>query len=173
MSAFQSDSEFSIDLGGAIPSDLGRRIKWAAPVVGLVLLFVLLAFLRSVYTDLLWFGEVGFRAVYVKILVTRIVLFLAGAVLAGIPLGLSLYFANRASRGPEEVPPPAGDARLPGGADPLGNDCGRHRSERGSRRDRRQPVGAVLEVCRRRFIWKSGPCLRQGRLLLRVQSSPV
>mgnify|MGYP001192202718 CR=1 FL=1 len=103
MSAFQSDSGFSIDFGGGVSPDMRRRIKWMIPVVGVVLLLAILTFLRSVYTDLLWFEGVGFRSVFVKILVTRIALFLVGFAIVGVPLGLSVYFANRASQGPEDV----------------------------------------------------------------------
>ena len=104
--SFERESEFNLDFGGAIPTQLGNKAKWGAVIVGLILLFVLLSLLRSLYTDLLWFGELGFRAVYVKILLTRIVLFIAGALLFAALAGVSLYFAHRLSQGPEEVPLP-------------------------------------------------------------------
>ena len=84
-----------------MPPRLGGMRKWAVALIALIVLFFVLSFLRSVYTDMLWFGELGFRGVYVKILVTRIVLFFAGAVIFGAMLGVSLYFANRLSGGPE------------------------------------------------------------------------
>ena len=104
--AFQQDSGFSLDFGRGLTADLGNRLKWGALLVGLILLFVLLSFLRSIYTELLWFDEVGFRGVYLKVLVTRVLLFVGGALVFGIPLGVSLFFANRVSQGPEAIPLP-------------------------------------------------------------------
>ena len=106
MAFSQRDSEFTLDFGGAIPPQLRSRLKWGVVIVGLILLFVLLSLLRSVYTELLWFGELGFRAVYVKILLTRVVLFIIGASIFAVPAGVSLYLANRLSQGPEEIPLP-------------------------------------------------------------------
>jgi len=68
-------------------------------VIGvLVSLFVLLSVLGSlvrVYTDWLWFGEVGYRSVFSTILWTRVVLFLlVGLVIAAI-IGANVFFAYR------------------------------------------------------------------------------
>ncbi|HEV2886355.1 MAG TPA: UPF0182 family protein, partial [Jatrophihabitans sp.] len=68
-------------------------------VIGvLVSLFVLLSVLGSlvrVYTNWLWFGEVGYRSVFSTILVTRIVLFLTvGLALAAI-IGANVFLAYR------------------------------------------------------------------------------
>ena len=68
-------------------------------VIGvLASLFVLLSALGSlvrVYTDWLWFGEVGFRSVFSTILMTRIVLFLTvGLALAAI-IGANVFLAYR------------------------------------------------------------------------------
>ena len=106
MLGFQQESDFPFDLSGAIPTQLRNRIKWGLAIVVLVVAFVLVSFLRSVYTDLLWFGELGFTDVYLRVLFTRISLFVGGAILFGLFLGISLFFANRVSRGPEEVPLP-------------------------------------------------------------------
>ena len=103
---FPGGSDFNLDLGRVIPPQLGRNLKWGFLIIGLIVLYVALNFLRSIYTDWLWFGQLGFRSVYVTVLVTRVVLFIAGASLFGILIGIALYFANRISRGPEEVPLP-------------------------------------------------------------------
>ena len=68
-------------------------------VIGvLVSLFILLSALGSlvrVYTNWLWFGEVGYRGVFSTILTTRIVLFLVvGLVLAAI-IGANVFLAYR------------------------------------------------------------------------------
>ena len=104
---FPRESDFSLDFSN-IPSQIGGRAKWGFLILGLILAFLLLSLLRSVYTDWLWFGEIGFRGVYVKILVTRIVLLVGGAVVFAIPLGISIFFAGRLSSGPEEIPLPQG-----------------------------------------------------------------
>ena len=103
---FQQEPEFNFDLRGIIPSNPARIVRWGAIIVGLILIFVLLSLLRAIYTDWLWFGELGFRGVYIKVLVTRIVMFVVGALVFGLIAGVSLYFANRVSRGPEELPLP-------------------------------------------------------------------
>ena len=103
---FERGSQFSLDFGGVNPFVLRKRLKWGALVVGLILLFVLLSLLRSIYTDWLWYGELGFRSVFIKVLVTRIVLFVLGGVIFGVLAGISLYFANRVSQGTEQIPLP-------------------------------------------------------------------
>jgi uncharacterized membrane protein (UPF0182 family) len=92
--------------GQQVPPQLGPIIKFGAVIVALVLLFVGLSFLKSVYTDLLWFDALDFRGVYTKILLTRIVLFVIGAVVVVVPLSVSVYFAHRLSTGPVTVPLP-------------------------------------------------------------------
>ena len=92
--------------GQEVPPQLVPIIKWGVVVLALVLLFALLSFARSVYTDWLWYGSLGFRSVFVKILTTRIVMFLVGALAFGALLGPSLYFAHRLSRGPVTLPLP-------------------------------------------------------------------
>src|SRR5437763_257660 len=65
---------------------LSRRGKIVIGVlVALVVLLSILGSLVQVYTNWLWYGEVGYRKVYSTILLTRIVLFLVvGLVLAVI-----------------------------------------------------------------------------------------
>ena len=106
-----SDSEQNlgspIDFSGPqMPTRIGPFVKWGAVLVGLILLFVLLSFLRSIYTDLLWYDTLGLKSVYVKILLTRIVLFVIGAAFLVAVLSISLYICNRVSRGPMNLPLP-------------------------------------------------------------------
>ena len=83
-----------------VPPYAGTLVKWGAAVIGLILLFALLSFLKSIYTDWLWYGSLGLRSVYVKVLVTRVALFIVGAAVVAAGLVVSLYFANRQSEGP-------------------------------------------------------------------------
>jgi len=101
------DSGLPTDFEGQqAPLQLGPVIKFGAVIIGLVVLFVGLSILKSVYTDLLWFDALDFRGVYTKILLTRIVLFVIGAVVVVVPLSVSVYFAHRLSTGPVTVPLP-------------------------------------------------------------------
>ena len=75
---------------------LSRRGKIALAVIAaLLILLILAASLVNVYTDWLWFGEVGFRGVYSTILRTRLILFFAvGIFIAGI-IGGNIVLAYR------------------------------------------------------------------------------
>ena len=77
--SFERDSDFTLNFRNAIPTRLGDKIKWVVLAAGLVLLFVLLTLAKSFYTDWLWFTELGYRSVYLKTLLTRVVLFIVGA----------------------------------------------------------------------------------------------
>ena len=105
-SQFEKGPDFPIDFGRAIPTQLGSRLKWGVLIIVGILLLVVLSLLRSIYTDWLWFNELGFRSVYLKVLVTRVVLFAGGAAAFGLVAGICFYFAHKVSQGPEEIPLP-------------------------------------------------------------------
>ena len=105
-SYFQEESGLSVDLAGSIPAQVREKWKWLLLGVAAVVLFVLLNVLRGFYTDWLWFGELGFRGVFVTVLVTRVILFLVWGGVFGLLAGVSLYFAWRLSAGAEESPLP-------------------------------------------------------------------
>lgn len=100
----QQDSELSEESGlPVIPPYTGTLVKWGIAVIGLILLFVLLTFLKSIYTDLLWYDSLDLRSVYVKVLTTKIVLFVVGVAIVSPAIAISLYFGNRQSAGPAAV----------------------------------------------------------------------
>lgn len=75
---------------------LTRRTRILLAVAGVAVLLLLGGSrLINVYIDWLWFGEVGFRSVFSTILFTRIVQFLAGGLLIGGLVALSLWIAYR------------------------------------------------------------------------------
>ena len=65
--------------------------------VAVVLLLLVGPRLIDTYVDWLWFGELGYRSVFTTVLVTRLVLFVVGAVLIGaiVFAGLALAYRSR------------------------------------------------------------------------------
>ena len=77
----------------------GNRYKWLLLAAALVSTLVILSILRGLYTDLVWFGELSYSSVYMKILTTKIVLFIIGFSIFAVVCGASLYIAFRWSTG--------------------------------------------------------------------------
>ncbi|MSQ21863.1 MAG: UPF0182 family protein [Dehalococcoidia bacterium] len=91
----------------ALPGQLGRWLKLVLAIGFVALLLVGLNVLRSIFTDWLWFDNVGFLSVFTKILWTRVWLFLAGAGLFGVLLSVNVIVARRHARGESVLPLPA------------------------------------------------------------------
>ena len=85
---------------------IGTLAKWIIFAVIAVVLFSLFVFGRGVYTDWLWFDNLGYRGIFVKVLMTRIILFAIGAVTMAILAGVSVYAASLISRGRITLPLP-------------------------------------------------------------------
>ena len=88
-----------IDFGNVLNFFSGNRYKWILVIVAVILTLVILSVLRGIYTDLIWFGELSYRSVYVKILMTKILLFIIGFTVFAITCAASLYVAFRWSTG--------------------------------------------------------------------------
>lgn len=91
---------------------LSRRARIAIiTAAGVVLAPLVLAPLLDAYVEWLWFGELGFRRVWVTVLVTRLALFVvaSGLIAGGIGLAMRLAYAAR----PQVVPAPADDPLTP------------------------------------------------------------
>ena len=73
-------------------------------VIGVILFIVPLAV--GVYTDWLWFGDLGFRDVFTKVVLARVVLFLIFAALGGAVTYAAAMVAwrGRPKDGPEAAP---------------------------------------------------------------------
>jgi uncharacterized membrane protein (UPF0182 family) len=67
-------------------------------VAALILLFLLLPSFATLYTDWLWFGEVGYEQIFVRILSTRLMLAAATFVLIFGALFLNIHIARAALR---------------------------------------------------------------------------
>ena len=76
-----------------------RRLKWILLVLGIVLVLFGLNWGRSLYTDWLWFSDLGYQQVFLKVVTTKIYLFLVGGLLFAAIAGGNLYFVFRATRG--------------------------------------------------------------------------
>lgn len=75
---------------------LSRRAKILLSIAGALILVLLVGTrLLDTYVDWLWYGEVGFRSVFTKQLLTRVILFFAIALLVGGLLAVSLTIAYR------------------------------------------------------------------------------
>ena len=85
---------------------IGTLAKWIAIAVAAIVVFSLFVFGRGVYTDLLWFDNLGYRGIFVKVLTTRITLFVIGAISMAVLAGASIFAANRLSRGRMALPLP-------------------------------------------------------------------
>ena len=81
-------------------------------IAAVILLIVALFFAKGVYTDWLWFDSIGYLSVFKKILILRIWLFFAGAIIAAAVLLANLYVAYRFSRGESVLPVPPEVLRL-------------------------------------------------------------
>lgn len=75
------------------PQPIKRPPKVVTWIIGIIALLVLITPLAvGFYTDWLWFGEVDYRGVFSTVIVTRIILFIVFALLAGLITWLAGYF---------------------------------------------------------------------------------
>ena len=59
------------------------------------------------YTDWIWFDNLGFKGVFIKVLITRVILFAIGAAIFSVLISISIFIAFRLSRGEVTLPIPA------------------------------------------------------------------
>ena len=79
-------------------------IKAAGVTLVLIFVYLVLDFMKSVYTDWLWFDQIGQREVYSTGLFTRVVLYLMGLGGAAAAVYYSYRWAWHASWGPTALP---------------------------------------------------------------------
>ena len=99
-----SDEPESPNLPGVSAVALRRVRNGCITAVSLLFAFLVLWWLRTVYTDLLWFDELGYQGVFTKILVMKIWLFVGGTAVTAAALIVNFYFTFRFSRGPSTLP---------------------------------------------------------------------
>ena len=99
-----SDEPEGPNLPGISEVVLQRVRKGCIIAVGLLFAFLILWWLRTVYTDLLWYGELSYRDVFTKILVMKLWLFIGGTLVTAAVLIVNFYYTFRFSRGPSTLP---------------------------------------------------------------------
>ncbi|GMU40919.1 MAG: UPF0182 protein [Chloroflexota bacterium] len=70
-------------------------LRWLALAAGVVIAYVVLNVLKTIYVNAMWFDSVEFGGIYKTVVTARVVLFLLGAVVAGAVIGLNIVIARR------------------------------------------------------------------------------
>ena len=78
-------------------------LRWIGVAAAILVGFIVLSVLKSIFVDVLWFDSVGYESVFRKVLVARVSLFFIGAAITIGFIGLNIILARRfAPSGPEE-----------------------------------------------------------------------
>ncbi|SVC48071.1 uncharacterized protein METZ01_LOCUS300925, partial [marine metagenome] len=91
-----SRGDFSLE---DLPFKPSSILKWALVLIGIVSLVILSHVLKGIYTDLLWFDNMDYKNVYMKILTTKIYLFLGGGLLFTVIILPSVVYVYRKTVG--------------------------------------------------------------------------
>ena len=73
---------------------LGGANRWIILGVSIILLYIILNTGKGIYVDWLWFDGAGYSSVYSKIITTRILLFIGGAMLFIAFFGANVFYAG-------------------------------------------------------------------------------
>lgn len=102
--SFYSDLDKIWGKEGRPPPETPKTKKRPSAVRGwliafgiIILLFIIIATGKGIYTEWLWFGSLGFSSVYTTILTTKLWLFFAGAAVFLALLLINLFLARRLS----------------------------------------------------------------------------
>ena len=98
MSQLQSDFERWFGKSGQSAGTGGRSGgRWLLGVAVVLALVVVASIAKSIYTEWLWFGTLGFASVYTKILGTRVLLFLVASIGFATLFAVNVIIASRLS----------------------------------------------------------------------------
>ena len=64
-------------------------------LITIIVVVIILLILNSLYTDYLWFSEVGYESVFLKVLTTRIIIFLVSAIIFFLVIAINMYIAQQ------------------------------------------------------------------------------
>ena len=88
----------------ALSSRLSGRLKWIVLAAILVALLFLLSIGKSAFTDWLWFKQLGFQGIFVKVILTKLSLFAVSAMVAMTIIGINLALVTKFSSGVINLP---------------------------------------------------------------------
>ena len=100
------------NLPGISLENLRRLRMWSLAIALAVALVLVLWWAKTAYTDWLWFGQLDFRDVFLKILVLKAGIFMIGTLVAAAVLSVNLYLAFRFSYGESIISQPEDVKRL-------------------------------------------------------------
>jgi len=103
---------WGVDLAELRAKNMRLMVRIGAAIAALILIILVLYALKGIYTDWLWYDQLGFLDRYRKILGMRIWLFFGGAIVVASILAVNLHFAYRFSRGESVLPVPPEIQRL-------------------------------------------------------------
>ena len=90
----------------AIRGKFDGRLKWLALLLILLPVFFLSWLGRGIYTDYLWYSQLGYQDIFITVLMTKIILFIVGFIFAFALLFANLFYVNKKTTGSIEVPLP-------------------------------------------------------------------
>ena len=91
-------------LPGISARDLRRVKKWSLPALGVLLLFLVLWWTVDFYTNWLWFNQLGFTSVLIKITLLKASLFIIASAITAIVLAINFSLVLKFSRGQSVLP---------------------------------------------------------------------
>ncbi|MBI2846374.1 MAG: UPF0182 family protein [Chloroflexi bacterium] len=86
------------DYRGQQPDPIVPLLRWVLIFGVLLAIYIIFSIGRGIYTEWLWFENVGFQRVYATVLVTKVWLFFAGALLFAAFFVANIYLSIRLSR---------------------------------------------------------------------------
>lgn len=92
------------------PSRRLPRSRLTRVIAVLAVIALLVSITASLWTESLWFGALGYSDMWWSRLRTQVGLFIAGGLVTGLPIGISLWLAHRTR--PLQVPMTAGEQAL-------------------------------------------------------------
>ena len=91
-------------LPGISARDLRRVKKWSIPALGVLLLFLMLWWAVDFYTNWLWFNQLGFTSVFIKITLFKAGLFIIASAITATVLAINFSLVLKFSRGQSVLP---------------------------------------------------------------------
>lgn len=88
-----------IDLNDLTIPNGGKITKWLAAIVAVLGLLLFINWARGLYADWLWYSALGYQDLLITVVTTKVILFLLGAAIVAIFLGINLAIVFRNTRG--------------------------------------------------------------------------